>query len=291
MVYERFNCTREIQSWHSLVHVCRRWRDVVFASTRRLDLQLCCTTRTPAVTLDVWPAFPLLIQGDVSESSVNNVIAILEHSYRIHQIILDVDTTLQVEKLLKLWTAIQLPFPELAVLHLSFAGLPIGPVLPDLFLCASATRLRILSLVATPFLGLTNLLSSATHLVNLYLHDIPHSGYISPEAMATCLSMLTSLESLRLEFESPQSGPDEESRRPFPPRRSVLPALTKFWFKGVNEYSEELLARIDTPRLHMLWTTFFNDIVFETPELIQFITLTFGTPEDVHVIFDSHTAR
>jgi hypothetical protein len=131
---------------------------------------------------------------------------------------------------------------------------------------------------------------SAAHLVDIFLHDIPHSGYISPEAMATCLFMLTSLESLRLEFESPQSGPDEESRRPSQPRRSVLPALTKFWFKGVYEYSEELLARIDTPRLHLLWTTFFNDIEFETPELIQFITLTFGAPKDVHVVFDSRTA-
>src|SRR6266849_6647657 len=117
----------KIRSWQSLVHVCRRWRGLVFASPRRLDLQLCCTTRTPArATLDVWPALPLLIQGDVSESSVNNVIAILEHSDRIHQIILYRDTTLQVEKL---WTAIQVPFPELAILHLSFAGLSIVPVL------------------------------------------------------------------------------------------------------------------------------------------------------------------
>ena len=125
-------------SWQSLVHVCRRWRDVVFASPRRLNLQLCCTTRTPArATLDVWPALPLLIQGDVSESSVNNVIATLEHSDRIHQINLDFDTTLQVEKL---WTAIQVPFPELAVLRLSFVGLSIGPVLPDLFLGGSGVH-------------------------------------------------------------------------------------------------------------------------------------------------------
>src|SRR6266849_1377142 len=70
---------RKIRSWQSLVHVCRRWRGLVFASPRRLNLQLCCTTKSLArATLGVWPVLPLLIQGDVSETSVNNVIAALE---------------------------------------------------------------------------------------------------------------------------------------------------------------------------------------------------------------------
>ena len=49
--------------------------------------------------MDVWPAFPLLIQGNVSEKSVNNVTAALEHSGRIRQINLNFDTTLPIEKL------------------------------------------------------------------------------------------------------------------------------------------------------------------------------------------------
>src|SRR6266566_65602 len=108
--------------------------------------------------------------------------------------------------------------------------------------------------------------------------------------MATCLSTLTSLETLRLGFESPQSCPDQEGRRLFPPTRSVLSVLRTFTFKGVSEYLEELVARIDTPRLYHLSTIFFNDIDFGTPELIQFITLTFKPPNDVHVVFDSRTA-
>jgi hypothetical protein len=77
----------KIRSSQSLVHVCRRWRGLVFASPRRLNLQLCCTTKTPArKTLDVWPALPLLILGGVSETSVGNVIAELEHSNRICKI-------------------------------------------------------------------------------------------------------------------------------------------------------------------------------------------------------------
>ncbi len=58
--------------------------------------------------------------------------------------------------------------------------------------------------------------------------------------------MLTSLEELSLGFEFPQSCPDQESQRyaPPPPTRSVLPTLMAFWFKGVSEYSEDLLAHV-----------------------------------------------
>ena len=60
--------------------------------------------------------------------------------------------------------------------------------------------------------------------------------------MATCLSTLTSLETLQLDFESLQSSPDQEIQRSLPPTRSILPALTGFWFKGVNEYLEDLFV-------------------------------------------------
>jgi hypothetical protein len=276
---------RKIERWQSLVHVCRRWRCLVFGSTRRLDLRLCYKPRTPArKSLDVWPALPLLIESGVTETSVDNVIAELKHSDRISHINLVFYTSSQIEKLC---TAMQVPFPELAALYLYFEDLSYVPVLPDSFLGGSAPRLRYFLLDGTPFPGLPKLLSSATHLVHLWLTNIPDSGYISPESMATCLSMLTSLESLRFGFNSPQSSPDQESRRPPPPTRSVLPALTNFTFKGVNEYLEELVARINAPRLDWLSTTFFNDIDFDTPELVQFIsrTLTFEAPNNVHVVF------
>jgi hypothetical protein len=278
---------RKIESWQSLVHVCRRWRCLVFGSTRSLNLRLFCIPGTPAsagMSLDVWPALPLIVHS-VSEASVDDVIAELEHSDRICQITLDCHTSLEIEKL---WTAMRVPFPELAALYLR--GPSIGPALPDSFLGGSAPRLRFLCLHAIPFPAFPKLLLSATHLVYLWLLNIPHSGYISPEAMVTLLSALTGLETLRLDFESPQSCPDQESQRPPPPTRSVLPALKSFAFKGANEYFEELLARIDAPRLCQLWTTFFHDIDFGTPELIQFITLTFEAFKDAHVVFDSLTA-
>jgi F-box-like len=287
-----YDAKRKIESWQSLVHVCRRWRGLVLGSPRRLILQLCYTPRVSASrTLDVWPALPLIILGDVPEASVNNVIAELKHSDRICQISLDFHTTSQIEKL---WTAMQVPFPELTVLCLSFEGLPrwYVPPLPDSFLGGSAPHLRCLYLHTIPFPGIPKLLLSATHLVTLYLHNIPHSRYISPEAMVTCLSILTNLEILHLLFTSSQSRPDQENRRSPPPTRSILPALTKFSFEGINEYLEDLVSWIDSPRLYQFWTTFFYDIEFDTPEFIQFVgrTLTFGAPIEAHVVFGSFIA-
>ena len=112
--------------------------------------------------------------------------------------------------------------------------------------------------------------------------------------MATCFSILNGLESLLLDFESPQScpSPDQETRRSPPPTCSILPALMMFTFKGANEYSEDLVAQIDTPRLVQLSATFFNEIDFDTPQLIRFVSRssTSKAANEAHLFFDSLTA-
>ena len=285
------NTKRKIESWQSLVHVCQRWRGLVFGSSRRLDLQLFCIPGTPAgKTVDVWPALPLLIKGNISETSADNDVDVLEHSNRIRQINITCDTSSQIEQV---WAAMQVPFPELTVLKLQSLGEPVSILLPNSFLGGSAPPLRHLGLFGISYLGLPNLLMSATHLVELHLYDIPHSVYISPEAMVICLSVLTSLEILSLGFESLQSCPDQESQRPSQPTRSSLPSLMCLVFKGAYEYLEELVTRIDAPRCHWFSPAFFNDIDFDTPELIQFISRTppLGRAYDeVHLIFDSPAA-
>ena len=117
-------------------------------------------------------------------------------------------------------------------------------------------------------------LLSTSHLVYLALCDIPRLGYISSEAMVTTLSALTSLETLFLRCLYPQPRPALESRRLPLHRlmRSILPRLTKFIFNGASEYLEGILARIDAPRLNIMYITFFNQIIFNTPRLYQFIS-------------------
>jgi hypothetical protein len=263
---------KKIEAWQPLVHVCRRWRCVIFGSSHRLDLRLICTPETPARdTLDVWPAFPLHIQchGPEYRGDLDNIIAVLERSDRVHGIDLwRIPLEFPSSHWEKLSATMQVPFPDLTRLDLWAIG---EVVLPDSFLGGSAPSLRHLWLNAISFLGLPKLLLSATHLVHLYLERIPHSGYFSPKAMGTALSALTRLDRLILYFQSPLSRSDRASRLLPPRTRSVLSALTDFFFKGDNEYLDDLVAHIDAPRLNKLHIVFFNDILFDTPQLMRFI--------------------
>jgi hypothetical protein len=264
---------KRMEVWQSLVHVCRRWRSLVFGSPRRLNLQLVCTVKTPARdTLDVWPALPLLIQDKAypAEDS-DDIILLLKHIDRVYQIGL----SFPVSQLDTFSAAMQETFPNMVALRLaSYGDDGRAKVLPDSFLGGSAPRLRFLWLQDIPFRGLPKLLLSATHLVMISIVETPHSGYIPPERMVAALSTLTSLESFSLGFQSARSRPRQASRRPLPLTRSVLPVLIELKYEGASEYLEDLVARIDAPRLFRLYMSFFNDIVFDTPQLIEFIRRT-----------------
>ena len=282
------------RAWQSLVHVCRRWRSIVFESPRRLDLQLVCTggafTRD---TLNFWPALPLIIscQGDYRTyriGSMGNIIAALERTDRVCLVNLINVPSSDMEIVL---AEMQQPFTELTDLQLWSADEM--PVVPDSFLGGSAPRLECLTLCRIPFPGLPKLLPSATHLATLRLSNIPHSGYIPPNAMAAVLSTLTSLNYLELGFRSPRSRPDLASRRLPPSTRSVLPVFIIFRFKGVSEYLEDFVACIDAPKLACTEIAFFNDIIFDTPQLVQFISRTpkLKTPDRANIYFRDGAAR
>jgi hypothetical protein len=283
---------QRIQEWITLAHVCRRWRSVVFQSPRRLDLRLVCTPKTPVRDiLYIWPPLPLSIFHDIlnckSPGGFDNIIAALEHNDSVCQIQLMNLTRSELKDITSL-AAIHKPFSELTDLHLGMC-VDCAPraILPDSFLSGTAPRLQSLSLKYFPFPGLPKLLLSATHLVHLDLSDIPRSGYIPPEAMATSLSALTSLESLHLQFQCPRPRTALERRRPPPLTCSILPSLTKIRFEGTSEYLEEILARIDAPRLNKMHVYFVNQIVFDLPQLFQFVGRipTLRAPKKGHIAF------
>jgi len=146
-----------------------------------------------------------------------------------------------------------------------------------------------------PFPALPKLLLSTTDLGSLYLESIPHSGYISPEAMVTCLSSLTRLFELAIQFRSPQSRPDRSSLGPSrltsPPARTILPTLIYLRFKGVSEYLEGLVSRFDAPLLHNIEITFFNQLVFDILQLPKFLrrTETFTALDRAEVVLETST--
>ena len=128
----------EREEWRALVHVCQKWRNNVFGSPHRLDLQLFCTDRTPVrKMLDVWPLLPIVVMGfDLEKWGVDNVIAALEHADRICEFAL-YSFMHSISLREKVLAAMLQPFPALKSLRLQLiceSAPASAPVLPASFL-------------------------------------------------------------------------------------------------------------------------------------------------------------
>ena len=221
-----------------------------------------------------------------SKEDVTNVIAALRHHNRVCKIFYS--KVVFQDSFLKQFAAIDEPFLALTSLKLFSFGQNV-PVLPDSFLGGCAPRLRSLHLVGIPYPSIGKLLLSTTNLVWLSLWRIPHSGYIAPETIVPCLSMLPRLTSLSLEFQHPRSRAHRANRHPLPLTPIIFPNLTFLGFFGDIEYLEDILSRIETPILNESYFGFFNQLVFDTPLLGRFIrrTETFRTIHRARVEFFS----
>jgi hypothetical protein len=208
---------RRAWKWRFLVHVCQRWRLVVFASPQRLDLRILCTRRTPVrKNLRIWPTLPIVLYlsgRSIRPNAEHDAITVLEHPDRI----CDVTLLVPGPRLEKLAKVMQVPFPLLTHLVIS-PGAGYAPTLPSEFLGGSAPSLRQITLNGISYPSLPTLLLSAGDLVELRLLNIPPTGYISPEAMTVGLAALPRLKFFRMEFQSATSRPDRI--RPPPATRS-----------------------------------------------------------------------
>jgi hypothetical protein len=257
---------------------------VVSLSAHRLNLRLLCTLTT--LTREVlvsWPNLPIIIRGNLDlifnrirsrrSEFVENIVDALKHKDRICEIYLRCKANQASLRLTKIAEAALEPFPMLTRLELSLRD-GMAVVLPDTFMGGSTPRLQRLDLFHVSFPTLPNLLLSATDLNYLRLWDIPNSGYISPGGFVTCLPAMTRLETFHLGFRFPRPPPDQRSRHPPQLTRIILPALTRFLFRGNSEYLDDLMAQIDVPLLDELNVTFFNQLVFDIPQLLQLVSRT-----------------
>jgi hypothetical protein len=112
-----------LETWHTLVHVCRQWRQVVFASPRSLNLRLLCTDKKPVTKLlGIWPDLPIVVSFNPSLSvpvggvhDTHNIVTALKCPDRVCEINLcDVPYSLSCK-----FASIEGPFPALTSLQLS----------------------------------------------------------------------------------------------------------------------------------------------------------------------------
>ena len=262
--------------WKTLTQVCRRWRHVIFGSPRRLDLRLVCTSTTPTSRLlDIWPPLPIIVLLPsrlpvVSQDGVENIIAGLKSRDRVSKVhIFDVRGPV----LKQLVDVLHEPLPVLTDFSLASTDVS-APVLPESFLGGFSPHLQSFALGGIPFPSFPKFILCFPHIRHLHLFEIPSSGYISPEVMATSLAALPNLESLFIGFRSPPSRLLQSSTPHL--TRASLPALSSLAFAGVSEYFEDVVARIDTPRLTWLSVTFFMDLIFDIPQLRNVVDHTEG---------------
>jgi len=262
--------------WETMVRVYRRWRNLTFASSRRLDLYVTCDWNTPTrMSLDIWPPFPIIIQyyrpepEDVAnEKGEENIIAAFEHRDRITDILAMNTPSSPWERFVAVMQEPLVALTRLDLLSCGTSG-PMAPILPEAFLGGSAPSLRSFSTTGVVFPALPRLLLSARELVDLRLEAIPPSGYITPDVITTCLAALPNLKHLTIQFQSHQSRPIQTSQPLF--THTVLPSLNFLFLAGFDEYFVDLLSRIDTPRLDNLFLTFL-DPVAHTQQVCQFVS-------------------
>jgi hypothetical protein len=256
------------QFWPRLVHICRKWRRIVFASQQALRLRLFCTHGTPvAKTLDCWPALPIVVGYGGSPAPYppapedeDDILAALKRSDRVSSIRLTVTASL-LEKL----SPIEEPFSKLEDLALLYQG-SMKQTLSRPFRWDPDLRGLHSTRIGFP-IPLQQL--SSMDLVDIQFHNMVEAAYLSPEALVDTLSQMTQLRSISLHFLPTASFigmPQPGSEDPV-----ILPSLTRLNFQGMAEFLEGLVVSIYAPCLRDIEISFFDEIIFDIPKLIKFV--------------------
>ena len=260
--------------WYKLIHVCRRWRYLVFASASHLGLCLVCTHGAPvADMLAHSPPLPLTIDyghraREITAEDEEGIILALQHRDRVRHISL----LIPIPNLQKVLPTMDDEFPMLDFLFIGrLINHNMGFVLPKTF---QAPHLRHLILVNFAIPIRSPLLTPAVGLVTLSLGLIHPSAYFPPNDLLQRLSLMPQLEVLRIGFLSPVPNREVEMQLLDTPTTThiTLPNLRSFSFRGVSEYLEALLPRMTTPLLVKLHIIFFNQLTFSFTHLLQFIS-------------------
>jgi hypothetical protein len=226
-------------------------------------------------TLDLWPAFPIIVHHTLSLDGWHNTITMLQQHDRICEIDLDCARLYSRGFFRARANAIRImqgPFPLLERLALKSGGCFAST---DTLLGGYAPRLQVLHLDvcgerSNPF-QLPLIISSATHLVDLRLDQVPCDEHISPKALVAALSTMVRLKYFHLKFH-PHHGFDSTTTTPPSFGDIVSSTILHFTFNGPSNYLEDLLSRIRTPSLESMCLKLSRDEPsFDASKLSQFL--------------------
>ena len=264
-------------AWRTIAHVCRRWRHLVYDTSSHLGVCLLLTHDSPSLdTLSHLPPLPLAIDYSdrtwtITQRDEDNIrFGLLQHR-RVRRVALSAPTSS-----LRFWLEpMNNLFPRLTDLSLlSTTTEEMGLVLPETF---QAPDLRCLALQGIGLLKGFPSLSSMITLSTLSLTHIGSYSHSSPGHLVTLLQGLPHLEELSIGFASQIPLPSSEGEQVLAPISIVtLPSLKRLTFWGVDVYLENLVARINTPRLERLNSNLLFELAFTLVNLTKFILRTEG---------------
>jgi hypothetical protein len=242
--------------WPRLLHICPRWRRIVFVSSRALPIRLVCTHGSPIPkALSLWPALlPIDVKYggfqelDPTPEDEDNIMAALRQFYPVRSISLTITSSL-LEKLY----SIKHTFPRLENLIL-LSRHYVRQTLPIAF--RHTSHLHCLHLTGFTAPNLLQLLLSSRNLVDLQLHDVLDPRHVSLEAFTNALSEMAQLRSLSLHFLSTDVYLASHSSTV---GNVLLPVISRFNFRGSSAFLEDLVAIIDAPRLEDIEVTYFPE--------------------------------
>jgi hypothetical protein len=239
--------------WFKLAHVCHKWRCIVFASSRRLELALFFAESTPtrAAVLESQSLSRLPIFVDYTDIVWNagaqtRLISALRYSNRVYKIAINGSH----KNFDKICNALDLPLPGLRSLELHNIpySVDVKPILLASSFMTSIKSLLHLRLANVRLSSLLPLLSVTRELVFLRLTV---DTLLSQTGGASLLTHLQRIPHLRLIQIS--SRTDHSNYMPKPPITTALLAkLSNFKFSGQCTELEWLVTGLVTPSLRAL---------------------------------------
>ena len=256
--------------WFKLIHVCKRWRAVVFASSSRLDLCFLLTPRNGGHMKTImsrhFPPLPIIINFPYKYTAkdMGRVVAALKRPDRIRGIAFTGSTGTDVlNKLFKV------ALPSLESLELCCNG---QPKFSTAFLKRSNMKLRTLKLSGITLPSISRLLLSAPALTCLSLEIFGINTSVGPSSVMSLLSHLQGLPcllSLDLKINS-YSDPDIDYLAQ--PKEVVqLLKLTSFSYYGRSAYFNILATWFASPSLQKVYIETYDKPLPNLPHLHRFI--------------------
>ncbi|KAH9981813.1 hypothetical protein BJV74DRAFT_989298 [Russula compacta] len=261
--------------WYKLTHVCREWRYLILASASHLGLCLVCTYGTPvAVMLAHSPPLPLIIDylertPRITAEDEKGIMLALQHRDRVRRIRLQ----MTISKLRMVLMAINANFPILEYLYIMPSTRPSSILI--LSKTFQAPHLRHLILM-NPIISMrSRLLTSTTGLVTLSLERVDPDD-LCPIDVLQRLSLMPQLEVFGISFHSTVRDSEVERQLLDAPIMThvTLPNLHWFGFKGSGAYLEALIPWMIAPSLESFQITFFDQLTFSVPHLLEFMATT-----------------